>query len=90
MRSETMVETVKLAIGSSPHPIMDKNHILLAEDLDYTDQNGNVDGKYGRVNPPLVPVGISLLVSNISGASYSTIKRLTFEQFQFLEVQVMN
>ena len=71
VRSETMVETVKLAIGSSPHPIMDKNHILLAEDLDYTDQNGNVDGKYGRVNPPLVPVGISLLVSNISGASYS-------------------
>ena len=70
-RSETMVETVKLAIGSSPHPIMDKNHILLAEDLDYTDENGNVDGKYGRVNPSLVPVGISLLVSNISGASYS-------------------
>ena len=70
-RSESLVGSVKLAIGSSPHPIMDKNHILLAEDLDYTDQNGNVDGKYGRVNPPLVPVGMSLLISDISGASYS-------------------
>ena len=51
-----MVQGVKLAIGSSPHPVMDKNHILLSEDLDYTDQNGNVDGEYGRVNPALVPV----------------------------------
>ena len=50
---------------------MDTNHILLSEDLDYTDQNGNVDGKYGRVNPALVPVGISLMVTDISGASYS-------------------
>ena len=70
-RSESMVQGVKLAIGSSPHPVMDKNHILLSEDLDYTDQNGNVDGKYGRVNPALVPVGISLMVTDISGASYS-------------------
>ncbi|MGB1475832.1 MAG: hypothetical protein ACPG73_06500 [Candidatus Poseidoniaceae archaeon] len=70
-RSESMVQGVKLAIGSSPHPVMDTNHILLSEDLDYTDQNGNVDGKYGRVNPALVPVGISLMVTDISGASYS-------------------
>ena len=70
-RSESMVQGVKLAIGSSPHPVMDSNHILLSEDLDYTDQNGNVDGKYGRVNPALVPVGISLMVTDISGASYS-------------------
>ena len=42
---------------SSPHPVMGKDHILLAEDLDYTDNNGNVDGKYGRINGPLVPVG---------------------------------
>ena len=70
-RSESMVQGVKLAIGSSPHPVMDKNHILLSEDLDYTDQNGNVDGKYGRVNSALVPVGISLMMTDISGASYS-------------------
>ena len=70
-RSESMVQSVKLAIGSSPHPTMDKNHILLSEDLDYTDQNGNVDGKYGRVNSALVPVGISLVMTDISGASYS-------------------
>lgn len=70
-RSVSMVQGVKLAIGSSPHPVMDKNHILLSEDLDYTDQNGNVDGKYGRVNSALVPVGISLMVTEISGASYS-------------------
>ncbi len=71
IRSESMVLSVKLAIGSSPHPVVDKNHILLSEDLDYTDQNGNVDGMYGRVNSPLVPVGISLAINNISGASYS-------------------
>ncbi len=70
-RSIATVDSVKLAIGSSPHPVMDKNHILLAEDLDYTDQNGNVDGKYGRVNPPVVPVGMSLKVTDISSASYS-------------------
>ena len=70
-RSESMVQSVKLAIGSSPHPTMEKNHILLSEDLDYTDQNGNVDGKYGRVNSALVPVGSSLAMTDISGASYS-------------------
>ena len=71
VRSESLVQSVKLAIGSSPHPVIDKNHILLSEDLDYTDQNGTVDGRYGRVNSPLVPVGISLAINNISGASYS-------------------
>ena len=71
VRSETTVSSLSLAIGSSPHPVMDKNHILLAEDLDYTDSNGNVDGKYGRINTPLVPVGMSLLMTDISGVSYS-------------------
>lgn len=71
VRSETTVSSLSLAIGSSPHPVMDKNHILLAEDLDYTDSNGNVDGKYGRINAPLVPVGMSLLMTDISGVSYS-------------------
>jgi hypothetical protein len=71
VRSETTVSSLSLAIGSSPHPVMDKNHILLAEDIDYTDSNGNVDGKYGRINTPLVPVGMSLLMTDISGVSYS-------------------
>ena len=71
IRSETTVSSLSLAIGSSPHPVMDKNHILLAEDLDYTDSNGNVDGKYGRINGPLVPVGMSVLMTDISGVSYS-------------------
>ena len=71
IRSETTVSKLSLAIGSSPHPVMDKNHILLAEDLDYTDSNGNVDGKYGRINGPLVPVGMSVLMTDISGVSYS-------------------
>ena len=70
-RSDSTVASLSLAIGSSPHPVMEKNHILLAEDLDYTDNNGNVDGKYGRVNGPLVPVGMSLLMTDISGVSYS-------------------
>ena len=70
-RAETNVGSLSLSIGSSPHPVMEKNHILLAEDLDYTDDNGNVDGKYGRVNGPLVPVGMSVLLTDISGVSYS-------------------
>ena len=70
--------------------LMDKNHILLSEDLDYTDQNGNVDGKYGRVNSALVPVGISLAMTDISGASYSYNQDTDFEQFRYLEFQVMN
>ena len=70
-RSESMIGSVGLGIGSSPHPVMQKNHILLAEDLDYTDEYGNVSGKYGSINPPLVPVGMSLLMTDISGASYS-------------------
>ncbi len=70
-RSETTVSSLSLAIGSSPHPVMGKDHILLAEDLDYTDNNGNVDGKYGRINGPLVPVGMSVRMTDISGVSYS-------------------
>ena len=70
-RSESMIASVGLGIGSSPHPVMEKNHILLAEDLDYTNEDGNVSGKYGSINPPLVPVGMSLLLTDISGASYS-------------------
>ena len=70
-RSQTTLSSLSLAIGSSPHPVMDKDHILLAEDLDYTDNNGNVDGKYGRINGPLVPVGMSVRMTDISGVSYS-------------------
>ena len=51
--------------------MIDRNHILLAEDVDYTDSNGKVDGKYGRINDPLVPVGMSLAITNLSGVSYS-------------------
>ena len=71
IRSETTLSSLSLAIGSSPHPVMGKDHILLAEDLDYTDNNGNVDGKYGRINGPLVPVGMSVRMTDISGVSYS-------------------
>ena len=70
-RSESLIGSVGLGIGSSPYATMQKNHILLSEDLDYTDDEGNVSGKYGSINPPLVPVGISLLMTDISGASYS-------------------
>ena len=28
-------------------------------------------GKYGRINDPLVPVGMSLAITNLSGVSYS-------------------
>ena len=70
-RQKMMAGSLKLAIGSSPHPIMERNHILLSEDIDFTDSNGKVDGKYGRINDPLVPVGMSLAITNLSGVSYS-------------------
>ncbi len=70
-RQEMTAGSLQLAIGSSPHPVMDRNHILLAEDVYYTDSNGKVDGKYGRINDPLVPVGMSLAITNLSGVTYS-------------------
>ena len=70
-RSETTVGSLELAIGSSAHPVLSRNHIILAEDVDYTDDNGNVDGKYGRINGPLVPVAMSVAINDVSGVSYS-------------------
>ncbi len=65
-RSEHTIGSIKLAIGSSPHPVMSRNHIILAEDSD----NAIVNGKYGTDNP-LVPVGMSVFLSNVSGVGYS-------------------
>jgi len=65
-RSERTIGQINLAIGSSPHPVMSRNHILLAEDID----NSNVSGKYGT-EQPLVPVGMSVLLDNVSGVAYS-------------------
>ena len=70
-RQNMTAGSIKLAIGSSPHPVMDTNHILLAEDVDYTNIDGKVNGRYGWVNDPLVPVGMSVSISDISGVSYS-------------------
>ena len=66
--------SIKLAIGSSPHPVMETNHILLGEDVDYTNSLGKVDGRYGWINDPLVPVGMSVSVSDISGLRYSYVQ----------------
>jgi hypothetical protein len=65
-RSERTIGRINLAIGSSPHPVMSRNHILLAEDID----NSIVNGKYGA-EQPLVPVGMSVLLENVSGVAYS-------------------
>lgn len=70
-RQEMTTGSLKLAIGSSPHPIMDRDHILLAEDVGLTDVNGKVNGKYGNINDALVPVGMSLSMTEVSGVSYS-------------------
>ena len=67
--SQRYVETVgsiRLGLGSNPHPVMDRSHIILAEDSD----NSNVMGRYGPA-PTLVPVALSLRVDDISGLSYS-------------------
>jgi len=60
------VGNVKLALGSNPHPVMNRNHIILAEDSD----NPIVIGRYGP-SPTIVPVAMSLNVNEISGLSYS-------------------
>ncbi len=65
-RVEHTIGRVSLAIGSSAHPVMTRNHIILAEDVD----NVNVSGKYGS-EEALVPVGMSVLLNNVSGVSYS-------------------
>ena len=65
-RSEHTIGSIKLAIGSSPHPVMSRNHIILAEDT----ENAVVNGKYGT-DSPLVPVGMSVFLSNVSGVRYS-------------------
>jgi hypothetical protein len=70
-RQEMTAGSVKLAIGSSPHPVLDRNHIILGEDINQTDEHGHVDGKYGWINDPLVPVGMSLSITNISGVTYA-------------------
>ncbi len=65
-RTEHTIGRVSLAIGSSPHPVMSRNHIILAEDVN----NVNISGKYGSESA-LVPVGMSVLLNNVSGVSYS-------------------
>jgi hypothetical protein len=58
------------AIASSNQPvIIDGDHILLAEDID----NQIVDGRYGPEDP-LVPVGMSLALTNVSGVGYSYVQ----------------
>ena len=73
-RQNMTAGSIKLAIGSSPHPVMETNHILLGEDVDYTNSLGKVDGRYGWINDPLVPVGMSVSVSDISGLRYSYVQ----------------
>ena len=65
-RQTETVGNVKLALGSNPHPVMERNHIILAEDSD----NSNVIGRYGPEST-IVPVAMSLNVDDISGLSYS-------------------
>ena len=65
-RTEDTVGKIMLALGSNKHPVMERNHIILAEDSD----NAIVSGRYGPEST-LVPVAISLNVNQISGLSYS-------------------
>ena len=66
-RVEETAGLVTAAISSSPQPIMiGRDHIIIAEDLD----NVEVDGRYG-VEDPLVPVGMSVSISDVSGFGYS-------------------
>jgi hypothetical protein len=58
---------VSAAIASSPQPIYNGDHILLGEDLD----NSQVDGRYVTGDDPLVPIGMSVAISDISGFAYS-------------------
>ena len=66
-RTSETAESVTAAISSNSHPILvDQDHIILAEDVDHA----LIDGRYGT-EEPLVPVGMSISLSNISGFGYS-------------------
>ena len=61
---------IAAAIASSNQPVMvDGDHILLAEDID----GQIIDGRYGP-EAPLVPVGMSLSLTNVSGVGYSYVQ----------------
>ena len=62
VRSPSTLGQISMAIGSSDHPwITDSDHILLSQDTEIE----QVDGRDGPVEP-LVPVAMSIRVSNVS------------------------
>lgn len=62
IRSPSTLGQISIAIGSSDHPwLVDSDHILLSQDTEIE----QVNGRDGPVDP-LVPVAMSVRVSNIS------------------------
>ena len=62
VRGPSTLGQISMAIGSSDHPwLTDSDHILLSQDTEID----KVDGRDGPVDP-LVPVAMSIRVSNIS------------------------
>ncbi|MGB0329868.1 MAG: hypothetical protein ACPGCU_04530, partial [Candidatus Poseidoniaceae archaeon] len=62
VRSPSSLGVISMAIGSSDHPwLTDSDHILLSQDTEIE----QVDGRDGPIEP-LVPVAMSLRISNIS------------------------
>ena len=62
VRSPSSLGVISMAIGSSDHPwLTDSDHILLSQDTEIE----QVDGRDGPVDP-LVPVAMSLRISNVS------------------------
>lgn len=66
-RTSIEIGTVSAALSSSDHPILLlEDHIVLAQN----EEQLQVQGRYGLVDP-LVPISMSVRISNISGVGYS-------------------
>ncbi len=68
-RSVQSIGEISAGIASSPHPVLTGDHIILAEDYDVR----TVSGMYGPEDP-LVPVGMSIKLTNVSGVTYSYVQ----------------
>jgi len=65
-RMPDIASFVSISVASSDQPVIPGDHIILAEDND----NQQVDGRYGPEDP-LVPVAMSLTLTNVSAVGYS-------------------
>ena len=65
-RKSMEINELAVQIGSSPHPVIQGDHVIISNDRDL----GQVMGEFG-VREPLVPVASSVRFSGLSGFTFS-------------------